>query len=384
MPKEVRIVAANDPIGALLAIAEAFAGGPAVFLSPPKALDETPTGVTARATSSATALIIESSGSTGYPKRIELSQSALVASAEATISRLGGAGQWLLALPVNYIAGAQVLVRSLLSETQPVVMNTAVPFTAEGFARAASQMTGSRRYAALVPTQLHRLATAIQDEFLLEQLKRFDAILVGGQAVNQIDFAILVDAGVNLIETYGMTETAGGCVYDGVPLPGVTIRLSPLEISTAPNTAGQPATEGISESGRIEISGAMLAEGIGEWLQTEDVGELDAAGKLRVLGRIDRVVNSGGIKVALDRVELVAQQVGGVTQVAAVALPSLEWGQQVAVVYSGSPEVADSIAQQLADELGPAGRPVRVIRVSAIPQLPNQKVDYRAVSQLLS
>ena len=236
MPKEVRIVAANDPIGALLSIAEAFAGGPAVFLSPPKALDETPTGVTARATSSATALIIESSGSTGYPKRIELSQSALVASAEATISRLGGAGQWLLALPVNYIAGAQVLVRSLLSETQPVVMNTAVPFTAEGFARAASQMTGSRRYAALVPTQLHRLATAIQDEFLLEQLKRFDAILVGGQAVNQIDFAILVDAGVNLIETYGMPETAGGTVWAIGRNPLNTISLFQADLSACGQT----------------------------------------------------------------------------------------------------------------------------------------------------
>lgn len=367
MSKPLKLVAANDTFGALLALGDALAGKQAVFVTPPELNGLMPEvhGLPDEVDDSV-ALIVESSGSTGSPKRIELSSAALLASAMASQARLGGAGQWLLALPINFVAGANVLIRSLVAETQPILMNTALPFTPEGFARAASMMTGERRYTSLVPTQIERLAKAVAiDEFLLAQLQRFDAILVGGQAPNPVTIESLRARGIRVIETYGMTETCGGCVYDGTPLDGVKVEL-------------------VGES-RIQISGSMLANEFaadGAFI-TNDLGAFDADNRLRVLGRIDRVIASGGIKIALDRVEQLAALVPGVVELAAVAVGDAEWGQRVAIVYLGSPEVADNIAEALADTLGPAGKPVRVVRVDKIPRLGNSKPDLISIKQIL-
>ena len=322
-------------------------------------------------------LRIESSGSTGTPKGIFLSRDAMRASGLAALDRLGGPGQWLLALPVNYVAGAQVLVRSHLGDTHPVMMNLAVPFSAEGFARSASLMTGERRYVSLVPTQLMRIAEALPgNDFLLAQLRRFDAILVGGQAPQAALVANLRELGLRVVVTYGSTETAGGCVYDGVALDGVEAAL---------------ATDG-----RVRLRGRVLASFAGSeearvpvagpdgWLQTNDLGEFDGEGRLHVIGRADRVIASGGIKISLDRVEALAGLTNGVTELAAAPIDDPEWGQRVGIAYSGSPEVADEIARALADELGPAGRPIRVLRIDALPTLPNSKVDLLAVRELVN
>ena len=364
MPKPLKLVAANDTVSALLALGEALAGNTAIFVTSPELNGLMPEvhGLPDEVADDV-ALIVESSGSTGTPKRIELSAAALLASANAAHERLGGQGQWLLALPINFVAGANVLIRSLVAETQPVIMNAALPFSAEGFARAASLMTGQRRYTSVVPTQLKRLADAIDfDDFLLAQLRRFDAILVGGQAADPGLLERLRAKGVRLVTTYGMTETCGGCVYDGVPLEGVAVEL-----------AGQ---------NRIRISGPTLANGLSDGFLTNDLGQFDAEGRLQVLGRMDRVIASGGIKISLDRVEALAAQVRGVTGVAASALIDPTWGERVGIAYVGSPEVADTIAEALADTIGPAGKPVRVIRVDRLPMLQNGKPDLVSIAKL--
>ena len=366
MTKPLKLVAANDTFAALVAMGEVLAGRQALFVTAPEVNGLMPEvhGLP-ESVADDVALIVESSGSTGTPKRIEISAEALIASARAAHSRLGGPGQWLLALPINYVAGLNVLVRSLVSETQPVIMNSALPFTADGFARSASLMTGERRYTSLVPTQLERLARELPfNDFLLAQLRRFDAILVGGQAANPATLRDLRSAGVNVIETYGMTETCGGCVYDGKPLDGVEVSLD--------------------AEGNIVIAGPTLANeaaAAGKFV-TNDRGELEADGTLRVLGRADRVIASGGIKISLDRVEQFAATVVGATDVAATAIADAEWGQRVGIAYVGSPEVADSIAQALAETLGPAGKPVRVIRVDKLPRLVSGKPDLISIARL--
>ena len=360
---ELKLVAANDTFGALIALGEMLAGKHAVFITAPEINGKTPEqhGLPAEVDDSV-ALIVETSGSTGVPKRIELSRDALVASATAAQERLGGPGQWLLALPTNYIAGSNVLIRSLVAETQPILMNTSVPFTAEAFGRAASLMTGQRRYTSLVPTQLNRLAQAVdEDPYLLSQLLKFDAILIGGQAPHPEVLQKLQTLGVRIVVTYGMTETCGGCVYNGVPLEGVAVDL---------------------RGGVIEISGSVLANGFAPTFVTNDLGEFDATGKLTVLGRADRVLISGGIKIALDRVEQILQNVNGVSDVAASPIKDVEWGERVGVIYVGSPEVADDMAAALANDLGPAGRPVRILRVDKLPKLFTGKPDLQAIKKL--
>ena len=376
---QLKLVAANDTFGALVALGEVLAANQAVFITAPEVNGKMPEtfGLTDEV-EPGVGLIVETSGSSGTPKRVTLSREAILASANAAQIRLGGPGQWLLALPINFVAGANVLIRSLVADTQPVLMNTSVPFTADAFARSASLMQGSRRYTSLVPTQLSRLAAALDDpfsptgtnDFLLAQLRKFDAILVGGQAPQDEIIAPLKALGINIVVTYGMTETGGGCVYDGVPLDGVQVDLV---------------------GSRIQISGKVLADEIsdqsgvqpiGDHFLTSDLGEFDAEGKLKVLGRIDRVIVSGGLKISLDRVEELARAVPGVAELAATAIADAEWGQRVGIVYLGSPEVADEIALALANDLGPAGKPVRVIRTDGVPRLPSGKHDLQAIKRL--
>lgn len=365
MSKPLKLVAANDAFSALMATTQVLAGQSALFITGPEVngvrpqVHNLPDEV-----DDSVAFIVESSGSTGSPKRIELSLEAALASAEASAKRLGAAGQWLLALPANYVAGLNVLIRSAVADTQPVMLNTSVSFTAEAFARHASMMTHERRFTSLVPTQIMRLAIAAeQDENVLNAMRSFTAILVGGQALAVELKNDLVSAGVNLVETYGSAETFGGVVYDGVPLEGVTVS--------------------IVENSLIEISSPTLANQfrLKQKIVMNDLGEI-VDGKLRVLGRADRVINSGAIKISLDLIEATASAVPGVVEVAATAIADESWGERVGLLYVGSPEVADEVASRLANDLGPAAKPLRIIRADRIPKLSNQKYDLLAIRDL--
>ena len=366
MTKPLAVVPANDTVAALLVMADVIASKKAIFVCPavvngvqPK-FDAVPETVNENI-----AAIVESSGSTGTPKRISISTNALLHAARAGQERLGPQGQWLLALPINFIAGQQVLVRSLLADAQPVIMNTAMPFTADAFLRSTLLMSHENKYTSLVPFQLAKLvAQAQSDEVLLAALRSFRAIVVGGQSTPSELRAKAIDLGLKVIISYGMTETAGGCVFDGIPLDGVRLKIAP--------------------DSRLLISGKTLAENQDDWIFTNDLAELSADGKLNIIGRADRVIISGGLKLSLERVEYLGSELAGVEEIAAVSLPDQSFGERVGIAYIGSPEVADDIANQLAHLLGPAGKPIRVIRVDKLPKLLTGKTDNKLVAQLFS
>ena len=364
MTKPLAVVPANDTVKALLVLADVIENKKAIFVSGPEVNGVKPTiEPLPKEVPENIACVVESSGSTGIPKRISISTAALLHAARAGQERLGPLGQWLLALPINFIAGQQVLIRSLLADQQPVIMNTSLPFTAEAFLRSAMLMTNPIRYTSLVPTQLAKLvAEAEKDEVMLSSLQNFRAILVGGQSTPDELYDRAIGLGLKIVLSYGMTETAGGCVYDGIPLDGVRLKIAP--------------------DSRLLISGKTLAEGQDDWIFTNDLAELSPAGKLKIIGRADRVIISGGLKLSLERVEYLGNELPGVSEIAAVALEDETWGQRVGIAYVGSPEVADDIANQLAHLLGPAGKPIRVIRVDKLPKLPTGKSDNRAVAEL--
>lgn len=351
--KPLRVVSSSDTFAALELMVDVLDGKVAGFISDTEQLD------LPKEVEDEVALIVESSGSTGTPKQIKLSLDALKHSARASTERLGGDGQWLLALPTNFIAGANVLIRSVFSDTQPILLNTRVPFTTEAFVRGASLMEGSRRYTSLVPAQLSRLAQdAEADAFVFSMLRKFDAILVGGQLPNWSEVETLRAKGINVIVSYGMTETCGGCIYDGVPLTGIDFEVN---------------------DGLISISGPVLALGLGGKFETNDLGRI-VDEKLEVLGRADRVIISGGIKVSLERVEQAALNIPGVAQVVAVAVSS-QWGESVGILYQGSPEVNfESLTQQISV----AARPAKVLRVTSFPMTATGKVDLREAAKLLA
>ena len=244
-----------------------------------------------------TALLVPTSGSSGSPKLAMLSSKALRASASATHDALGGGGRWLLALPTTHIAGLQVLVRSHLAGYPPVVLDTTQGFRNESLVDSAKVLLddiGTQpRYAALVPTQLQRVLDGGRAG--VAALMAMDAVLLGGAAATTDLIHQAHEAGITLVQTYGMTETCGGCVYDGVPLDGVTVSLD--------------------AHGRVSIEGPILFSGyhgdevltrevlFGGTLRTNDIGEFDDHGRLHIIGRADDVVVSGGLSVSCTRVE---------------------------------------------------------------------------------
>jgi o-succinylbenzoate---CoA ligase len=295
-------------------------------------------------------LVVETSGSTGVPKRVLLSRDAMRASADATHVRLGGAGQWWLTLPPSYVAGLQVLFRSVRAGTTPV--------------EDVGSMSGERRYVSLVPTQLARMLDTD-----VEPLLGFDTVLIGGAGLDPQLRGRAESAGVRVVTTYGMSETCGGCVYDGRALDGV-------EVST-------------SDEGRIRLRGRVLFDGYqGEtgsplqdgWFVTPDVGRVDD-GTLTVLGRVDDVIVSGGLNVPAAAVAQRLRAHPGLRQAEVVGVPDQEWGHQVVAVVVGEVDL-DELRDWVAREHPRAWAPRRVVPVDELPLLPNGKVDRLAVERL--
>lgn len=349
------------------------------------------------------AVVVSTSGSTGRPKKTVLTTEALTASGQATERATSGPGQWLLCLPSHYVAGVQVLARSVLAGTTPVVMEPG-PFTPEGFARAAAGMSYETRYVSVVPTQLQRIldpADTAPHPDAVAALARFDAILVGGSALSPALAQLTADAGLTLVSTYGMSETCGGCVYNGRPLDVVEIRTVPDDAAPDLSHFTSLATREPKE-GRIWLGGGVVAGGYlddprqtGEhfrvidgqrWYRTDDLGRIDEDGPLSVLGRTDDVINTGGIKVSAGVVTAALTSHPEIRQALVVPVPDPEWGQVVAalVVPRGGAltnELRVELSDLVRDRHGSPAVPKHWRAVGEIPMLATGKPDRQTAVQ---
>lgn len=342
----------------VLAIRSALAGGgDAVFAGPGDS--RLPSTVGQRV-----ALVVQSSGSTGRPKRVMLSADALLASAAASESALGGPGQWLLALPTTYIAGVNVVVRSIAADTELVEIAPG-PFTPESFLDAAARLTEPARFVSLVPTQLHRLLDSAP---ATATLARFDRVLLGGQATPPALLARAVEAGIHVTRTYGSSETSGGCVYDGLAIGTTQVRVSDGEIELA----GPVLAEGYLDDPE-RTAAAFVADDGTRWYRTGDTGAL-AGGVLSVTGRLDDVIISGGVKISLGEIESAVRSIDGLESAVVVRAPSAEWGEVPVVVSTVDAELA-LLRDTVAAQLGRAAAPARLYVVESIPLLPSGKPD---------
>ncbi|GII03393.1 AMP-binding protein [Planobispora takensis] len=369
-PRELNAVTLPPGPGLFHAVAAALDGdGPAVLpLSPglppaalaaalatlrPTHLDGVPrpdgVGVAA-----GVAAVIATSGSTGVPKGVELPAAALRASASASLERLGaGPGErWLCCLPPSHVSGLQVLVRSLLGGTDPIIHDAFSP---------EAVLDSGAGHVSLVPTQLRRLLEVTGD------LSLFRTILLGGAAAPADLLARARAAGARIVTTYGMSETCGGCVYDGRPLRGVDLK--------------------IGDDGRIRVAGPVLFSGYrlrpdltaaateGGWFVTSDLGTLDGGG-LGVLGRADDVINTGGEKVVAAAVAAVVSAYPSIADAVVVGRPDPEWGERVvAVVVSPDPPALAELRAFVKERLPAYAAPAELDVVTEIPLLPNGKPD---------
>jgi o-succinylbenzoate---CoA ligase len=364
----------------LPAVEAALGGGPAVLPVPEGSGARTARLLAALRpddpVDTGTALVVPTSGSTGEPKGVLLGADAVTTAAGASHERLGGPGHWLLALPATHVGGLQVLVRSLVAGTTPVVLDLTDGFDADEFAAATVRLfarTTGRRYTALVPTQLRRILDA--DKAVQDAARAYHAILLGGAAAPEPLLERAALAEVRVVTTYGMTETSGGCTYDGRPLPGVEL-----------------AVDG---EGRIVVSGAQVASGhrtpggdepiLDRTFRTSDLGRLDD-GLLTVLGRVDDVVVTGGVNVPLPAVEAVVEVHPDVESAACTSVEDPEWGQRVVAVLvpadRGSPPSLQQVRDFVAERAPGPYAPRQVVVVDALPLLPNGKVDRLALADL--
>lgn len=386
------------------------------------------------------ALVVGTSGSTGAPKQTALSVRALRASARATerffadcpssdsakqrrvVSEVPA--QWLLALPAHYVAGAQVLARSVLAGTTPVVaasITDGVSFTPEVFLNAAERLSCARRFVSLVPTQVHKLLEAAEANPALgseihDALGQFTGILLGGAPASASLLAAARELGLNVVTTYGSAETAGGCVYSGVALPGVRLRVVPEDAGLADS----PVVAGAEAAGRIWLGGEHLASGyMGDsartashffvdahgcrWYRTDDYGSLvppapntpedGGAPALSVLGRSDDVIITGGVKVSSHAVAAVLESHPAVREAAVAGVPDARWGAAViaAVTLRNLPghygadaaETARQLQQLCGARLGAAGVPKVVRIVPDFPAASTGKPDRLAIYSML-
>ncbi|GAA4722746.1 o-succinylbenzoate--CoA ligase [Nocardioides endophyticus] len=315
--------------------------------------------------------VVETSGSTGRPKRVALSRDAVLASVAASARRVGGSGRWLLALPPSYVAGVQVICRSLVAGHEPVLLEDH-----GSFAEAARVSTSSTTdaFVSLVPTQLHRLL-----ETDAGALRSFHAVLLGGGPIDPALRRRAEQADVRVVATYGSAETAGGCVYDGYALDGVAVA--------------------IDAGGRIRIAGPTLFErydgdpaGTAEvlvdgWFLTSDAGRLDDDGRLHVLGRIDDIVVSGGVNVPAPAVAARLREHPEIAAAEVLGVPDEEWGNRlvafvVGVSTGSTTERLDDLRAWVAEVHPRSWAPRQLVVLDQIPLLPNGKSDRLALRGL--
>jgi O-succinylbenzoic acid--CoA ligase len=307
--------------------------------------------------------VVETSGSTGRPKRVLLSRDAVLASVHASARRLGGSGCWLLALPPSYVAGVQVVCRSLVAGHEPVLIDDHA-----SFADATAALGETSRFVSLVPTQLHRLL-----ETDAESLRTFDTVLLGGGPIDPALRRRAEDAGVRVVATYGSAETAGGCVYDGYALDGVALA---FDRDGRIRIAGPTLFDGYD--GDAALTAEVLVDG---WFVTSDAGRLDEDGRLHVLGRVDDMVVSGGVNVPAHAVAARLREHPAVTAAEVLGVPDDEWGNRVIACVVGTLTL-DEARAWVAEVHPRSWAPREVVVLDAIPMLDNGKPDRLALKDL--
>jgi O-succinylbenzoic acid--CoA ligase len=354
--REIRAIDPTWDLAELMArLAKALASdGPAISLGP----------VSVETAPARVALIVNTSGSTGIAKEVGLSASALLESAKSANKFVGAKpGQiWSLLLPLTHIAGINVLVRSMELGTVPIdarEVNGKYPFA---------------NFTAVVPTQLFKALNGDND--LLEHLISAEAVLVGGAALASDLRESARNAGINVIETYGMTETCGGCIYNGTPLEGTEFEIDEIGVISIASKSLATTYLNAPDAWSERIRNGYFV--------TTDIGHLEG-GKLVVTGRNDDVIISGGENVSLAEVEAIVKDTFAGIDCAAFALTDSQWGQSLQLAIAGELKPEQSaINEYLTSKISRAAKVKNFIYLTELPRTSLGKVDRAKLAEIAS
>jgi len=301
------------------------------------------------------ALVISTSGSTAESKLVAISDAALIASTNACHKYLGAVpgDSWSLLLPTTHIAGLNVLIRATALGSRVIDNRNATNYVDADFI-------------SIVPTQLYKALTS--DAKLLEHLTAAEAVLVGGGPLSDKLKKEAAGKHVKIVTTYGMTEMSGGCVYNQKPLDGVEVKLASdgLIKLTGPMLA----------SGYLSEKGEITSIGSEGWFESTDIGEL-SAGLLKVNGRADEVIISGGENISLALVEDKIRELIPNQEIIAFALPDEVWGEKLCIGSTSNLSIED-----IKKSIGSLLSPKEVFLFKQIPTTSIGKPDRRAAKNL--
>jgi O-succinylbenzoic acid--CoA ligase len=306
------------------------------------------------------AVVVPTSGSTGNPRAVVLSRSALLAAATAAHDRLGGPGAWVCSLAPHYVAGLMVHVRAYVSGHPAAVVDQRLSGLGD------VSLPDVPAYIALVPTQLYR---ALRQADVRSALRRY-TVLLGGSAVDRAELDRARELGIQVVTTYGMSETCGGVVYDGSPLADVHV--------------------GLDDDGRISLSGPTTFSGYrldpeataevldGRTFLTSDRGAW-VGDRLDVRGRIDDVVISGGVNVDIAQLQKIVDRALGVEQVVVLGVPDPQWGARIVAVTTSKLSL-DALRDRLDGRIEHAALPRDLRHLDAFPRTSSGKIDRRTLA----
>lgn len=317
------------------------------------------------------ALVVPTSGTTGSPKLVRLTMANLEAAVSASAEHLsnGPDDTWLLAMPLNHVAGLSILLRQAWTGGSV--------FMIPGFDEALVWDAIDREVTmvSVVPTMLHRLL----EDGGPGSPGRLRTVLVGGGPIPTGLLERAEDRGLPVRPTYGLTETFGQVAtlrpgaplaYKAHPLPGVELRIEP---------------DGLVGVRSAQVSPGYLGEPdrTGGWLVTNDLGELDDESAVKIIGRADTIIVTGGENVSPERVEAELHENPDVDEAVVVGVPDPEWGEKIGCVYSG-PSDPDSLAGWLRERVPGFMVPKLWLRVPSVPRTSLGKPDRAGALSVLS
>lgn len=304
-------------------------------------------------------IIVQTSGSTGKPKSIAVSRQAMIESARRTIDffNLKPEQSVLLCLPVTFIAGIMMVVRALVGNLNLIVVEPS------GFPL--QNINQHIDFAAFTPMQMMNELSA-KDGSKLNLLKK---VIIGGGAVNSQLSALLMHQTFEAFETYGMTETLTHVALRRIngdqsqetfhPLPGVNVT--------------------IDQRGCLVLNVPHISNGE---IITNDLAELQSDGSFYITGRVDNVINSGGIKIQPEKVEAVLSSIiQDEFYATSVQHPSL--GEQMVLVVNNVLVSPEKTFTKIGNALPRFLQPASLFYVDVFPKTKSGKINRMALKNLL-